>query len=248
MSPALGGCRVVVCRAVEQSGPLIDALAAAGAVPVPFPLLEVVPPADGGAALGAAVDRLERYQWVLFTSANAVRAVVAALAGRPWPRATAVGAVGPATAAAARSAGIDVTLARPRGTGKDLAAAVPAPGGSGGVLLPLAELADPAVADHLRSRGWRVTSVVAYRTVRPPVTAADLARVDGADAALFTSGSTVDRFVEVAGPERVPPLVVCIGPATAQRARHHGMAVAATAEDQSDDGLVRALASVWPRR
>lgn len=247
MTGPLAGCRVVVCRPAEQAGPLLATLRAAGADPVALPLIEVRSPADGGAALGTAAGHLERYRWVLLTSANGVRALAAARADRPWPREVLVGTVGPATAAAARAAGIPVELARPSGTGADLAAAVPPPGPGGGtVLLPVAELAGPALAHGLTAAGWVVDRVEAYRTLSPEPGPGVLERAVAADAVLFTAPSTVDRLVDLAGGAGVPALVVCIGPSTAARARHHGLAVAAVADEQGDDGLVRALARCWP--
>lgn len=247
MSGDLAGCRVVVCRAVAQSEELLRLLDEAGATALPFPLIEVVPPADGGAALAAAVDQLTTYDWVLFTSANGVRAVAGALAerSRTWPVGVRVGSVGPATTAACEAEGIPVDLARPGGTGGDLAAEVPPPDGSGWALLPAAELARPELAAGLRAAGWNVDAVVAYRTVRPPVDPAAVEVVEGADAVLFTSPSTVERFLDTAGSGRVPPLVVCIGTSTAGCAAEHGLDVAAVAADQTDRGLVTALASVW---
>jgi uroporphyrinogen-III synthase len=241
----LSGCRVVVCRAADQAAGLVASLRRAGAEPVLLPLIRVEPPLDDGAHLQAALGRLERYSWVLFTSANGVRAVVDHL-GRPaWPAGVRVGAVGRATAAAAREAGIPIDLALDSGTGADLARAVPPPVG-GPVLLPAAELAGPALADGLTSVGWQVERVTAYRTVTPTPDPVVLDAVTGADAVLFTSASTVDRFVEVVGPPGPGVAVVCIGAVTADRARRRGLEVTAVADHHSDDGLVRALVEVWP--
>jgi uroporphyrinogen-III synthase len=109
------------------------------------------------------------------------------------------------------------------------------------VLVAAAELATPAVAEGLQAAGWAVESVTAYRTVTPEHPPEALDAVAGADAVLFTSASTVDRFLAVAGADLVPPLVVCIGPSTASRALARGLTVSAVADDQSDAGLVAAL-------
>jgi uroporphyrinogen-III synthase len=245
---ALAGCRVVVCRGADQASALLAALSAAGAEPVPLPLLEVAAPADGGAALAAAVDRLERYQWVFLTSANGARALAEALAGRPWPGGVRVATVGPATTAAARAAGLPVDLPRPGGTGADLARAAPPPAGTGVALLPVAEAAGPDLADGLRAAGWEVERVDAYRTVVPPVDPETVARARAADAVVLTSPSTVERFLAVTAPGPVPPLTVCIGPTTAARAAGRGLRVAAVARQPTPAGLVAALAGVWNRR
>jgi uroporphyrinogen-III synthase len=243
----LAGCRVVVCRAAHQSERLLGLLRDAGADAVPLPLVAVGPPVDGGAALAASVDQLGRYDWVLFTSANAVHAVAGALAGRRWPDGVQVGSVGPATTEAAEAAGIPVAVRRPAGTGGDLAAEIPPPGPAGGAaLLPAAEVARPELAAGLRRSGWDVEVVVAYRSTVPPLDPSRLDEAAACDAVLFTAPSTVDRLVDAVGPRRVPPLVVCIGPSTAERAGERGLGVAAVADVQSDAGLVAALGSVWP--
>ena len=95
--------------------------------------------------------------------------------------------------------------------------------------------------DGLGAKGWRVTVVEAYRT-RPaePVPAA-LAEAGKADAITFTSSSTVTSFLQVAGLDAVPPIVVCIGPVTAATAREAGLAVDAVATEHTIEGLVQAL-------
>ena len=244
MSRPLTGRRVVVCRAPQQSGQLIAALERAGAVPVAFPLIEVVPPDDDGAALGAAVDGLSRYRWVLLTSANAVHAVRRALGGRKWPQEVAVATIGPATEAAARAAAIPVTIARDAGTGRDLAGELPPDGDGSAVLMPVAELAGPEAGQDLARAGWTVDRVTAYRTLTPAHPPELRRAAAGADAVLFTSPSTVDRFLD-ATDGAVPPVVVCIGPTTATRAERRGLALAGVADEQSDAGLLAALVRCW---
>ncbi|HXE57527.1 MAG TPA: uroporphyrinogen-III synthase, partial [Gemmatimonadales bacterium] len=99
-APPLAGCRVVVTRAPEQARPLVARLEELGAVPLPCPAIRIEPP-DDPAPLDEALRRIDRYDWVAFTSANAVRAVGARLAWLGLPRS----ALGPARLAAAAVVG-----------------------------------------------------------------------------------------------------------------------------------------------
>ena len=112
-SLALAGRRVLVTRAAHQAGKLSEGLRALGAEAVGVPVLEIRPPADL-APLDAGLKQIERYDWLIFTSANAVRAVAERAAelgiGLEQPARLKVAAVGEATAAAARKAGLHVAF------------------------------------------------------------------------------------------------------------------------------------------
>jgi uroporphyrinogen-III synthase len=86
-----------------------------------------------------------------------------------------------------------------------------------------------------------VDVVDAYQTRTATPDAAALEAAAGADIITFTSSSTVDRFLEMAGPARVPAFVACIGPITAATALDHGLSVDVVAEVHSIDGLVDAI-------
>jgi uroporphyrinogen-III synthase/uroporphyrinogen III methyltransferase/synthase len=113
VSLPLTGRRVLVTRAAQQAGKLSSALRELGATPVEVPVLEIQPPEDS-APLEKAIRRLDSYDWLILTSANAVKAVVECFAamgatfGRPsLPH---VASIGASTAAAARDAGLSVAL------------------------------------------------------------------------------------------------------------------------------------------
>jgi uroporphyrinogen-III synthase/uroporphyrinogen III methyltransferase/synthase len=113
MSLPLSGCRVLVTRAAHQAGKLSVALREFGAIPVEVPVLEIQPPEDLG-PLEKTIRRLDTYDWLILTSANAVKAVVecSATMGVTVDQAALpqVAAVGAATAAAARNTGLAVAL------------------------------------------------------------------------------------------------------------------------------------------
>ncbi|MDQ3979552.1 MAG: uroporphyrinogen-III synthase, partial [Actinomycetota bacterium] len=112
----------------------------------------------------------------------------------------------------------------------------------GRVLLPQAAASRPVLAEGLNAKGWEVEVVTAYRTL-PAAPAPDvLAAAAKADAIAFTSASTVSNYLDAAGPEALPPVVVCIGPVTAEEARNRGVAVTAVAGSHTLEGLVETLA------
>ncbi|MGH3281962.1 MAG: uroporphyrinogen-III synthase, partial [Trebonia sp.] len=115
------------------------------------------------------------------------------------------------------------------------------------VLVARAAEGRDVLPDGLTAAGWNVDLVEAYRTVRVPATEEMARAARSADAACFTSSSTVIGLVEALGVGAVPPVVVCIGPATAATAAAAGLAVAAVADPNTLDGLVDALAVVLAR-
>jgi uroporphyrinogen III methyltransferase/synthase len=243
----LFGRRIIVTRAREQASGLVERLAALGAATVELPVIEIGEPADGGHALREAAARVGAYDWVTFTSANAVGRLFAALGdvGRDT-RALAdskVAAIGPGTAEALAAAGVRADLVPERFVAESLLEAFPA--GPGRVLLPRAAVARDALPAGLAERGWAVDVVEAYRTVvgQPPPEA--LAAAATASAVTFTSSSTVTNYLAVAGDLPVPPVVACIGPITADTARAAGLTVDVVAAEHTIDGLVGALVEVF---
>jgi len=239
---ALSGRRVVVTRARAQASELSRLLEDLGARVVEVPVIRIDPPADGGEALSAAAERIGAYRWVVFTSANAVAAILDRVPDLRSLGGVSLAAVGPATAGALRSRGLVADLVPERRQAEGLTSAFPSPGsGSRRVLFPRAAAGREALVDGLRSAGWEVDLVEAYRTVRVPVDERTCHEVSTSDAVCFTSSSTVSGFLEACGPEACPPVVVCIGPTTAATARDAGLTVDAVASEQSIGGLVAAL-------
>jgi uroporphyrinogen-III synthase len=121
----------------------------------------------------------------------------------------------------------------------------PAAGEQGRVVLAQAPAARDVLAVGLRGLGWRVEQVEAYRTEAAPIAPGARAAVASADAVTFTSASTVTHFVAAFGADAAPPVVVCIGPVTADAAVAAGLRVGATAAPHTIDGLVDAIAAVF---
>lgn len=241
--------RVAITRSIEDNRSLASELRAAGFEVVAAPLIEVAPAADGGRELVDALAGLDRYRWVVLTSVNGVRAIAAARSPEPWPETVAVAAIGPSTAEAVLAAGLPVNLVPDRATAAGLVDAFPSAeaqlsDAAGRVLAPLAELASATVESGLRSKGWLVDRVEAYRTVAPVTVAIDPSGTDPATADLvaFFSPSTVDRWTERFGVISGP--AVCVGPSTAARAVEVGFESVFTADPHTEAGVVAAIVAV----
>lgn len=240
----LAGLRVAVTRPAADAEELAGLLREAGAVPVIMPLTRVLPPASD-AQLRHSLSRLSEYDWVVFTSINAVRAVTAM---GSWERVRArIAAVGSATAAAVQAlTGREADLIPAEHTARALAGAMLANGSLRGtrVLWPRAELARDELRHVLEEAGAAVDDPVAYRTVPDRSGAAalaDMATLGEIDAITFTAPSAVDSFADAA-PGSVRCVVAVLGPATAAAARARGLRVHVEPEQHIIPALVRALA------
>jgi uroporphyrinogen III methyltransferase / synthase len=254
-SKPLFGWRVLVPRTKEQAGAVSQRLRAHGAVPEEVPTIAVEPPRTPQ-QMERAVKGLVtgRYQWVAFTSVNAVRAVrekleeygldARAFAG------VKVAAVGEQTGRALLDFGIKPDLV-PEGeqSGEGLAAAWQPYDSSldpiNRVLLPRADIATETLVARLTGLGWEAEDVTAYRTVRaapPPAPIREAIKGGGFDAVLFTSSSTVRNLIGIAGKPHAVTTIAVIGPQTAQTAAEFGLRVDVQAPRPSAVALVDALA------
>lgn len=245
----LEGLRVLVTRPRAQNRSLCDRLKSLGAEPVAVPTIGIVPPrADG--PLDQALRRLEDYDWVVVTSANGARACLArarALRVDLTRARVRWAAIGPATAAALREAGIAVAMTPSRFVTDAIASEWP--GGAGQrVLLPRTDAAPPGLAEALRARGAVVDEITAYRTVLAPMRSrAKVRRLVTAhevDAVVFTSASTVRGLVRLLGDDRAALAgieIACIGPVTAAAVIEEGFSPAVVAQRHTVEGLLDAL-------
>ncbi|MDP9092918.1 MAG: bifunctional uroporphyrinogen-III C-methyltransferase/uroporphyrinogen-III synthase [Actinomycetota bacterium] len=254
-SRPLYGWKVLVPRTKEQAGVMSDRLRSYGSVPVEVPTIAVEPPRTP-TQMERAIKGLVtgRYEWIVFTSTNAVRAVrekfeeygldARAFAG------VKIACVGESTADAVRAFGIRPELV-PDGeqSSEGLLADFPPYDDTldpiDRVLLPRADIATETLAAGLRERGWEIDDVTAYRTVRAAPPAADIRdaiKSGGFQAVCFTSSSTVRNLVGIAGKPHARTVVACIGPQTAATAREFGLRVDVEPETATVCALVDALA------
>lgn len=245
----LQGRRVVVTRPRAQAGSLVRALQQVGASVVALPVVTIAEPADGGEALAAAARRVADFAWVGFASANAVDRFLAVVRDGRDLAGVRLAAVGAATARALAAHHLVADLVPDEATAEALAAAFPAPGSDGRpVLFPRAAEGRTVLADRLRAAGWDVEEVDAYRTLPANPHQPAVAAAASADVVTFTAPSTVAAFVTLVGADRMPPVVACIGPVTAEAARRAGLRVDVVAADHSAPGLVAALVDLEARR
>jgi uroporphyrinogen III methyltransferase / synthase len=251
----LFGWRVLVPRTREQASVVSDQLREYGAVPEEVPTIAVEPPRTPQQIERAVRSLVNgRYQWVAFTSTNAVRAVrekleeygldARAFAG------VKVAAVGEQTTTALLDFGIRPDLV-PEGqqSAEGLADAWPpfdeVLDPINRVLLPRADIATETLLARLTDLGWEAEDVTAYRTVRaapPPAPIREAIKGGGFDAVLFTSSSTVRNLVGIAGKPHAVTVIGVIGPQTAKTAAEFGLRVDVTSAKPSVTALVDALA------
>ena len=240
--PLFGRC-IVVTRAREQASELRRRLEELGAEVVEVPSIALEP-------LAFALPALEKYDWVVFTSANGVDAFFerglaeAGLDARALAPAR-VAAIGPGTAGALARRGVRADLVPERFVAESLLDAFPPPRTPDArVLLARAEVARDVLPEGLAARGYAVDILAVYRTVAAEPDPSDLERVraGAVDVITFTSSSTVTNFCDVVGPLPEPqPVVVSIGPVTSETARARGLRVDVEADPHTLDGLITAL-------
>ncbi|MGO9963392.1 MAG: uroporphyrinogen-III synthase [Acidimicrobiales bacterium] len=239
----LSGWRVIVTRSRAQSSNVVARLVEAGASVLEVPVIEIADPLDEGAALQSALSRIEEFEWVVFSSVNAVESCWRYLGDGRALGGAKLAVIGAATAAALGGHDLAADLVPGRFVAESLVEAFPLPSRPEevSVLLPCAADARDVLAKGIGAKGWRVEVVEAYRTLRPAPGEVDLKAVDDADAVTFTSPSTVTGYLELVGAGRVPALVACIGPVTASAAMKAGLVVDIVAGVHTADGLVEAL-------
>lgn len=255
-SRALHGWRVLVPRTKDSTENLQEMLHTLGAVPFEVPTMSVEPPRTPQ-QMERAIHGLVsgRFEWVIFTSVNAVRAIrerfeeigldARCLSG------IRVAAIGADTVEALVALGVRPDLV-PEGdqTTANLLEEWPEfdrfNDPINRIFLPRADLATETLVAGLTALGWEVEDVTAYRTVRaapPHVDTREAIKGGGFDAVVFTSSSTVRNLVGIAGKPHAASIIACIGPATAKTAQEHGLRVDVMPEDPTMLSLVKALAS-----
>jgi uroporphyrinogen-III synthase len=258
----LKGRRIVVTRAREQSEGLMASLEALGATAILCPAIRIEPLHDSS-NLDAAVSSLHEYDWVIFTSANGVRAFSERMRARGVEAevlcSRKLAAIGPATRAEVEKLGCAVSFVPDTHVAEVILEQIGDVAGQR-MLLPKADIAREALAEGLTRMGAQVDEVAAYHTVAGGEhgTLAPMLRAGEIDAVTFTSSSTVRYTIEgltaemsreMSREEAVALLgraaLVCIGPITAGTARECGLTVTAVAEEYTTRGLLDALLKLF---
>ncbi|MGX9900351.1 uroporphyrinogen-III synthase [Arthrobacter sp. SA17] len=171
----LEGARILITRSADRAEPLATALRDLGAEPLVLPLIDFELAGDQH-SLDVAFDALGAgaYQWLVITSTTTLLAleIKAAERGtdlRHWvPASVRVAAVGTLSRDALLAKGIHVDLLPEEDRQSAMGLLEIWPPNQGMVFLPQADIADPALAREIQSRGTRVQTVTAYRTVDYP--------------------------------------------------------------------------------
>jgi hydroxymethylbilane synthase len=248
---SLEGRRIVVTRPLEQSNELRARLQELGAEVISLPLVRFLEPEDT-ADLDRAIRSLEKFDWLIFTSANAVGFFLGrcrALGCWPAARPTKIAAVGSATRLAIEKQGLKVSFVPREFSGAGLAAEMSALIAGKSALLPRSDRASEELPSLLGKAGANVTEVVAYRTVGPEISddAVTEAMRDGrADAIAFFSPSAFREFQKLMGSDGLSKCdsriaFAAVGPVTAESIRSAGLPVAIEADEATTGSLVAAL-------
>ena len=251
-SRPLFGKRVLVTRTRTQASALSDRLTQMGAQPLELPTIEIQPMADYSdldRALGEAIA----YDWMVFSSANAVDVVFDRLSALGLDarllHGTLIAAIGPATRRRLLGRGIIADF-MPTSFVAEAAVDELRDLGMNGkrVLLPQAEIARDILRQGLIELGASVDAIPVYRTVTPEKTADRLKDIlaDGIDIATFTSSSTASNLVELLDGNTSAlkdATIACIGPITAERAAELGLNADIVATEHTIAGLIEAVES-----
>jgi len=247
----LFGRGVVITRPEAQTEEFLDLLHQEGARTYLFPTIKIAPPEDY-ADLDKAIDSMASYNWLIFTSANAVRFFFQRLQESAKDlrdlKGTRICAIGPTTAREVEKQGITVDLVPTVFTSEGILDALCHQDMAGkSVLIPRAAKARDVLPHGLTRAGARVDCITAYRTVPSGRKRAELDRLmkEGlVDVITFTSPSTVENFIKIMGADHpLPPKVkvACIGPVTAEATRKAGLNVDILQERYTVPALVQRL-------
>jgi uroporphyrinogen III methyltransferase/synthase len=260
-SKPLFGWRILVPQTKTSVNPMVDRLRSYGARVEEVPTISVEQPRNPGQIDKAIRGLVEgRYEWVVFTSCHAVRAVRErfndyGLDARSFSGLK-VAAVNPFIAGSLQAWGIDPDLVgEPDSSLVEVAEDFPEyePGYNpiNRVFLPRADVATETFAQALTELGWEVEEIVAYRTVRaapPPVETREAIKQGQFDAVVFSSSSAVRNLVGIAGKPHAVSVVAAIGPATSDTCTEHSLRVDVVADNPSGLALADALADFASHR
>ncbi len=238
--------RVLVTRAPHQASELGDALIAHGLHVVSVPTIQLAPPTDDYLTLDRELTRLDEYDWLIFTSANAVGVFAERLDEVGVPLTCKIASIGAATSQALRQAGFPVRLQPHTAVAEALAKALLPHARDARMLLVRAEQGRDVLIETLTDAGAEITLAPAYRTTVPTQSVDLLKReLPRVDAITFTSSSSVTNLFALLEAARLtlPPKIVTasIGPVTTATLRQHGHTATAEAREATVQSLAAAV-------
>lgn len=253
-SKPLFGKTIVVTRSREQASEFADKLCEYGARVIEFPTIEIAKP-DTIQPLDAAINSIQSYDWLVFTSINGVDAFFQRLfeLGKDIRdlKGLKVCAIGPATEDGIKKYYLRVNCRPPKFVAESVVEELKKVTTIKGerFLLPRADIARSFLPDELQKLGGKVTDLVAYKTIMAQprnINLVDQIRNGEVHIVTFTSSSTVRNFVEIIGRENLLTLnghvqYASIGPITTQTAEEMGLRIAIKANEYTIPGLVSAI-------
>lgn len=259
-SKRLFGKRIVVTRPRNQAGRMIDTLAQYGAEVIALPTVRIIPP-DTYEQLDAALNDIESYDWIIFTSVNGVDTFFSRLhaIGKDSRalHANAFCTIGPATTDHLRQWGIESNFVPATYRAEALVEYFTQKVAAANLrfLLPRANKARALLADALIDTGAHINNIVAYKTVTDERQRADcinLLTERPIDMVTFTSSSTVQSFVDLVGDTFIQQHAqhysyASIGPITSQTMREYGLDVTLEAQTYTVDGIVEAILNYYTK-
>jgi uroporphyrinogen-III synthase len=238
--------KILITRPRAQASSFGEALQFAGFEPIYFPVIEIRA-VENNTELDNAIKNLAKYDWVVFTSVNAVDVVFeqGRPQGSPLPR---IAAIGPKTADALRKQNIEPDFIPEEYVAEAILTGLGDLHGKW-VLLPRAEIAREELPKAILKAGGIAHEIVVYQTLPTEVDMDGLnALKSGVDVVTFTSASTVQNLVAIAkqnglDPLNLPnnPLFACIGPITEQAAREEGITNLIVAKEYTTEGLIQVI-------
>ncbi len=249
----LFGKRVLITRPVAQAKSLVALLENEGAEVIQFPTIRISSLNDYQ-ELDMVLEKLADYDWIIFSSPNGVdhfwkRMDVAEKDARFLSKLK-VGAIGPKTAANLRQMGIIADFLPDEYSSEGIIEGMKKLGIKGKkILLPRADIAPSFLPRGLRKLGAKVWEVAAYRTELSPGKESSIIRDSfekgKIDVIIFTSSSTVNNFVKLAGDiDLTGTKVACIGPLTANEVEKSGMKPDIVPEEHTMEGMVEEIINV----
>jgi len=237
----------VVTRPSHQAEELAAPLRKLGAEVILLPVISILPP-QNSEALREAAGRLDSYDWIIFSSVNAVSALLSESGkNAPRPRAR-IAVVGSATRDAVERHGWMVDLMPEEFVAERLAESLPIESLAGQrVLFPSAAVTRDVLPRALRDAGAVVDVVEAYRTAPTPglaETAAQIFSEPFPDWVIFASPSAVENLLKVVSVEALQLVrIASIGPVTSAALRSRGLTVHAEPVEHTIAGIIDAIVS-----
>ena len=250
----LAGKRILVTRSRAQSSRLCELILRLGGSPLELPTI-AIQPQDDYTELDSSIEDLPDYDWIVFSSVNAVESFFSRLCvgkrDARYMQSIKIAAIGPSTASALRDRGLVADLVPDKSTSESLVQCFGEVVEGGLDVIVLGPESAPAtIRNGLTSLGCKVRQVAAYRTIIPKNTHENVRKLmeKRLDVITFTSSSTVRNFLSIWNgiiPSDV--VIACIGPATAATAVEMGISPDIVAEPHNVDGLVDSITGYYSR-